>query len=77
MRGTGVEGLVDVVDRRLAVSRAVVELDLDYGAGEVMAWLHRSGEVLETADDGGGLRVKVALGDAERAQLAKMLGREI
>ena len=73
--GTGVAQLLDLVDRRLAVTRAVIELDLDYGAGEVMAWLHRRGEVLETTDDGERLHLKVAIGDAERAQLAKMLGR--
>ena len=54
----------------------MIELDLDYGAGEVMAWLHRRGEVLETTDDGQRLHLKVAVGDAERAQLAKMLGRD-
>ena len=55
----------------------MIELDLDYGAGEVMAWLHRRGEVLETKDDGERLHLKVAVGEAERAQLARMLGRDV
>jgi GTPase len=75
--GTGVPELLELMDRRLAVAKAVIELDLDYGAGEVMAWLHRRGEVLETTDDGQHLHLKVAVGEAERAQLAKMLGREV
>ena len=69
--GTGVAQLLELVDRRLAVTRAVIELDLDYAAGEVMAWLHRRGEVLETSDDGQRLHLKVAVGEAERAQLAE------
>jgi hypothetical protein len=55
----------------------VIEFDLDYGAGEVLAWLHRRGEVLETIDDGGCLHLKVAVGEAERAKLARMLGRSV
>ena len=59
------------------MTRAVLELDLDYDAGEIMAWLHRRGEVLETSDDGQRLHLKVAIGETERAQLARMLGRTI
>ena len=73
-QGSGVEPLLELVDRRLAVARVVVEVDLDYGAGEVLAWLHRRGEVIETRDDGQQLHLKVALGTTERAQLARMLG---
>jgi GTP-binding protein HflX len=75
--GTGVEQLLTLVDRRLAASRTVVELDLDYGAGEVLAWLHRRGEVLSQHDDGERLHLKVALGTADRAQLGHMLARVV
>ena len=75
--GAGVDGLLAEVDRRLAAARRPVELDLDYGAGEILAWLHRHGEVLERVDDGERLHLKVAVGEAERAQLARMLGRPV
>ena len=75
--GAGVDELLAEIDRRLAASRAVIELDLDYGAGEVLAWLHRRGEVLAQTDDGYRLHLRVALGEAERAQLARMLARPV
>ena len=75
--GGGVDGLLAEIDRRLAAARRPVELELDYGAGEVIAWLHRHGEVLARHDDGERLHMRVAVGDAERAQLAKMLGRPV
>ena len=69
--GTGLAPLLEAVDRRLARNRTVIELDLDYGAGEIVAWLHRHGEVLERTDDGSGLHLKVAIAAPERAQLAQ------
>ena len=75
MTGDGVDRLLGNAGRRLSESRTVIDLDLEYGAGDVMAWLHRHGEVLETADDGQRLHFKVALAAPERAQLARMLDR--
>jgi GTPase len=77
VQGTGIDQLLDLVGRRLATARTVLDLDLDYGAGEAIAWLHRHGEVVETRHDGERLRLKVALAAPERAQLARMLGREV
>jgi GTP-binding protein HflX len=76
-QGTGLAPLLEAVDLRLAASRTVVELDLDYNSGEVLAWLHRHGEVLERNDDGAKLRLKVAIAAPERAQLAHKLGRPV
>ncbi|HEX6013082.1 MAG TPA: GTPase HflX [Geminicoccaceae bacterium] len=76
--GTGVQDLLRAIEQRLAANRDVVELDLDYGSsGELLAWLHRRGEVLEQTDDGGKLRLKVAISAPERARLAHKLGRPV
>jgi GTP-binding protein HflX len=75
--GTGIPRLLELVDRRLAASRSVIELRLDYGSGELLAWLHRAGEVLEQTDDGEGLRLKVAISAPERACLAHRLGHPV
>jgi GTP-binding protein HflX len=75
--GAGIEQLLELVDRRLAASRSVIELRLDYGSGELLAWLHRAGEVLEQTDDGEGLRLKVAISAPERARLAYRLGHPV
>lgn len=76
-QGIGVDGLLATVDRRLAAKRTVVELDLDYNSGELLAWLHRTGEVLQQTDDGAGLHLRVAISTSERARLAHRLGRPI
>ena len=77
VEGTGVDRLLAGIDRRLSASRRPIEVELDYGAGDVLAWLHRHGEVLEKVDDGERLHLRVAVGEAERAQLARMLGRAL
>ena len=77
VQGRGVDGLLATIDRRLATERSVVELDLDYNSGELLAWLHRRGEVLEQTDDGAGLHVRVAIAASERARLAHKLGRPV
>lgn len=75
--GTGTDRLLELIDRRLATSRDVVELHLGYDAGELLAWLHRAGEVLEQTDAGDGLRLKVAIAAPERARLAYKLGHPV
>ena len=76
-RGTGTDGLLALVDGRLAAARETVELTVGYDSGELLAWLHRAGEVLEQADAGDGLRLKVALSPPERARLAHRLGHPV
>ena len=75
--GTGTEDLLALIDRRLAAAREVVELRVGYDAGELLAWLHRAGEVLEQVDAGDGLQLKVAVAPAERARLSHKLGRPV
>ena len=67
--GTGLDRLLDFVDQRLTASREVLDLHLDYGEGELLAWLHRNGDVLEQRDDGTGLHVKAALTPTTRERL--------
>ena len=62
---------------RLAASRDVVELDLDYGEGELLAWLHRAGRGAGAGRRGDGLHLKVAVAPAERARLAHRFGRPV
>jgi GTP-binding protein HflX len=75
--GTGMEALLTLIDRRLAARREVVDLRLAYDQGELLAWLHREAEVLQQVDDGDGLRLKVAVAPAGRAQLAHKLGHAV
>jgi GTP-binding protein HflX len=77
IEGSGTDALLALIDRRLAATRSVVELEVGYEAGELLAWLHDRGEVLEQTDDGQGLRLKVAISPAERARLSARLGRPV
>ena len=73
----GTDALLELVDRRLAASRELVELDLDYEDGELLAWLHREAEVLAQTDTGDGLHLKVAIASSARARLIHRLGRPV
>ncbi len=51
LTGEGAARLLDFIDRRLAIGRSVVAFDIDLADGGALAWLYRSGEVLERRDD--------------------------
>lgn len=59
--GEGIETLLAQVGRHLSESDAVVFYDIPAGDGKAMAWLHKEGEVLERAGEGGNILVKVRL----------------
>jgi len=61
VRGDGVEELLGAVAVRLRRSNRVVELSVPYDRGDVLAALHREGEVLESHDAEGATMVRVTL----------------
>ncbi|MFO1036566.1 MAG: GTPase HflX [Geminicoccaceae bacterium] len=75
--GAGTEGLLRLVDERLKSGRAIVDVQVPYGEGELMAWLHSHGEVLEQHDDGAAMRLRVAIAEEDRAKLARRLGHAV
>ena len=77
LTGQGLAALLDLVEDRLRAGRSVLEVDLGYGDGALLAWLHRRGEVLDQVDTGEHLHLKVSLSPAIRAQLAQKLGRAV
>jgi len=58
--------LLDFIDRRLSRARRVIALDVDLTDGGAIAWLYRTGEVLERRDDEQMAHLTVGL-DAQRA----------
>jgi len=70
--GEGIGALLDLIDRRLAVSRQVVEVDLDHGAGSVLAWLYRCGDVIDRKDGPAGIHLTVGLAPADVARLRRI-----
>ncbi len=63
--GEGVDVLVTAIAARLRAMGAVVELVVPYERGDVLAALHRDGEVIVEVHDGAGTRVRARLGSAD------------
>lgn len=71
--GTGTDRLLALVDHRLAADRSILSLTVDFADGELLAWLHRHGEVLAREEAPDGVQVQVALAPAAKAQLEARL----
>ncbi len=66
--GEGCEDLLRVLDRRLAESRHVVDIEVSLADGAALAWLYRHGEILERHDEGMSAHIVVALDADDEAQ---------
>ncbi len=64
LEGEGIEAMLAAIDSRLAEERSVVSVDIDLADGGALAWLYRSGEVLERRDDEGVAHLRVGLDSA-------------
>jgi len=73
LTGEGIPELLDVVAAQLRATDRAVELVVPYARGDVLAALHRSGEVLERRDEDGHTVVRVRLDDASRRRFAEFL----
>ena len=68
--GEGIDELLTVAAERLRVADRVVELEIPWARGDVLAAVHREGEVVEQDDRDEAARVHVVLDDAGRARFA-------
>jgi GTP-binding protein HflX len=66
--GTGIDNFLRTIGDRLRMSDRVVELVVPYGRGDVLAAVHREGEVVETRNDEGATVVHVVLDDVGKAR---------
>ena len=69
--GAGVEKLLDVLSDRLRALSRVVELRVPYARGDVLAALHRSGEVLMEAHEDDATVVRARLDQADEARFGE------
>jgi len=67
--GEGIERFLEVLGDRLRSITAVVELLVPYERGDVLASIHREGEVVSTFHDTDGVRVRARLADASVGRL--------
>ena len=68
--GEGIELFLRTLADRLRAITTVVELAVPYDRGDVLAAIHREGEVVSTTDGPAHLRVRARLSDASAGRLA-------
>jgi GTP-binding protein HflX len=73
--GTGIEELLRAIGDRLRVADRVVELVVPFARGDVLAAVHREGEVVDSHDDEGATVVHVVLDDAGQARFREFAPR--
>ena len=71
LTGEGVDDLLRAVGDRLRALTAVVELHVPFDRGDVIAAVHREGEVVAEIVDDERIRLRARLDDAARAQFAE------
>jgi GTP-binding protein HflX len=71
--GEGIDDLLRTIADRVRSLTAVVELLVPYERGDVMASLHREGEVVSTSHEDEGIRVQARLADASRGRLTEFV----
>ena len=71
LTGEGLDGLREAIGEALRADDRTVELDVPYERGDVIAALHRNGEVLEQHDSGRALSVRARVDEATRRRYAE------
>jgi GTPase len=71
--GDGIDGFLHALSDRLRALSKVVELLIPYDRGDLLASVHREGEVLSTHHDDDGVRVRARLADASAGRLAEFV----
>ncbi len=68
--GEGIDVFLQTLADRMRALATVVELLIPYDRGDVLASVHREGEVVSTSDEPHGLRVRARLSDASAGRLS-------
>jgi GTP-binding protein HflX len=71
--GAGIQELLVAIGDRLRALTAIVELDVPYGRGDILAAAHREGEVLSETFDDHGVRLRVRVDPAGAARFRDFL----
>ena len=75
LSGEGLDDLLGAIGEALRAYDRTVDLSVPYERGDVIAALHRGGEVLDQHDSGSGLSVRVRLDEAGRRRFAQFATR--
>jgi GTP-binding protein HflX len=69
--GEGIDRFLQVLGDRLRSISKIVEMVVPYDRGDIMASIHREGEVVSTFHEDDGIRVRARLSDASAGRLAE------
>ena len=72
--GEGIPDLIAAIDKLLSADHRIVTLLVDYADGEIAAWLHSHGDIIERVDDETGSRITVGLNPGTLARAEKRFG---
>ena len=73
MTGEGLHDLLLAIGDRMRVLTTVIELLIPYDRGDIVATVHREGEVVSTANEESGMRVRARLADASAGRLSEFM----
>jgi GTP-binding protein HflX len=73
LTGRGLQPLLAAIERRLGHGRELVHVELPLAAGKILAWLRRSGKVVEEAYTDTAVSVTVLMSRKAAGQLRKLL----
>ena len=68
--GAGVDNLLRTIADRMRAIATVVELLIPYDRGDIVAAVHREGEVVSTSHEDAGIRVRARLAEASAGRLS-------
>jgi len=71
--GEGIEAFLRTLGDRLRALTTVVELMIPFDRGDVIASVHREGEVVSTTESPDGMKVRARLSDASAGRLAEFV----
>lgn len=74
--GLGIAELLRTIGDRMRSIIAIVELLVPYERGDVVASVHREGEVVSTSNEESGMRIRARLADASAGRLAEFVVRK-
>jgi GTP-binding protein HflX len=70
VNGAGFGRLLDAIGDRLRAHSGIVELLVPFERGDVVAAIHREGEVVSTSNEEGGIRIRALMSEASAGRLA-------
>lgn len=73
--GFGIPELLRTIGDRMRSITTVVELLVPYERGDIVASVHREGEVVSTSNEESGIRIRARLADASAGRLAEFVVR--